>query len=448
MKNTIFVSIASYRDPELIPTIKSMIAHAENPENIFISVCWQVEEKNISIFTDIGAVEIHSESDDHDIFTLNYNGAIIRIHYVHIYEARGACWARYCAEIAYSNEDYFLQIDSHCRFIENWDKEIIDYYLQLCEEIEKPVITGYPPSYTPATKDKEEVLGSGTCRIVFNEFTDSDIPAFKPVGIKNQEHYERGSYIAGGFAFSSGNFTIDVPNDPNLFFLGEEISMSARAFTRGYNVVYPEKIFVWHYYTRKECNKIWGDLNQESVDKKLVKKGWWEWDKVSKQRVRYLLGIEVSDDIDLGKYCLGNVRTLEQFEYLTGIHFREQLIVQELTKDQKPSMFSDIPESREVWLAGLYSPFRQSITIQKSELATNDDSIDYWSLGVFTEDNQLIAMQRLTTDEMAEQESGNNKESYKLEIKLKDKTHLIPKKLRLAPFFVDCGWGETVEKAW
>ena len=57
-------------------------------------------------------------------------------------------------------------------------------------------------------------------------------------------------------------------------------------------------------------------------------------------------------------------------------------------------------------------------------------------------------MQRLTTDEMAEQESGNNKESYKLEIRLKDKTHLIPKKLRLAPFFTDCGWGETVEKVW
>ncbi|HAS8352495.1 TPA: hypothetical protein I7721_15500 [Vibrio vulnificus] len=43
---------------------------------------------------------------------------------------------------------------------------------------------------------------------------------------------------------------------------------------RGYNIVYPEKIFVWHYYTRKECNKIWSDLSQDLVDKKVVKKGW------------------------------------------------------------------------------------------------------------------------------------------------------------------------------
>ncbi|MGJ7250646.1 GlcNAc-transferase family protein [Morganella morganii] len=448
MKNTIFVSIASYRDPELIPTIKNMIAHAAAPDKIVISVCWQVENKDISVFTDIGATEIESGSDNPDIFRLNYQGAILHIHYINIYQARGACWARYCAELAFNHEDYFLQIDSHCRFIENWDSEIINYYLKLSEEVKKPVITGYPPSYTPATEDKEEILTTGTCRIVFNEFNDTDIPAFKPIAITDTSNYERGSYIAGGFAFSAGNFTVDVPNDPNLFFLGEEISMSARAFTRGYNVVYPEKIFVWHYYTREECNKIWGDLNQESVEKKLVKKGWWEWDLISKQRVRYLLGIKIDEDVDLGKYCLGNIRTLEQFEYLTGIYFREQLVVPELIKDPKPAMFDDIPESRDAWLTRLYSPFYQAVTIDKSELAANDDNVDYWSLGVFTEDNQLIAMQRLTTEEMAEQVSDDNQESYKLEIKLKDKSCLIPKKLRLAPFFTDCGWGETVEKVW
>ncbi|HGH5988951.1 TPA: hypothetical protein ACJI8U_000497 [Morganella morganii] len=39
-------------------------------------------------------------------------------------------------------------------------------------------------------------------------------------------------------------------------------------------MVYPEKIFVWYYYTREECNKIWSDLSQDLVDKKVVKKGW------------------------------------------------------------------------------------------------------------------------------------------------------------------------------
>ena len=135
MKNTIFVSIASYRDPELIPTIKNMIAHAAAPEKIVISVCWQAEEKDISVFTDIGATKIESGSDNPDIFCLNYHGAILHIHYINIYQARGACWARYCAELAFNHEDYFLQIDSHCRFIKNWDSEIINYYLKLSEEV-------------------------------------------------------------------------------------------------------------------------------------------------------------------------------------------------------------------------------------------------------------------------------------------------------------------------
>ncbi|MGJ7250639.1 GlcNAc-transferase family protein [Morganella morganii] len=448
MNNKIFVSIASYRDPELIPTIKNMIAHATNPENIIISVCWQAEERDIAVFTDIGAAEIDSGSDNPDIFRFDYQGALLHVHYVHIYNARGACWARYCAEQVFNHEDYFLQIDSHCRFIENWDKEIIDYYLELSKTIEKLVVTGYPPSYTPATEDKEEVLGTGTARMVLNGFHDSDIPSFKPVALTDQSSYVKGCFVAGGFTFSVGDFPVDVPNDPNLFFMGEEISMSARAFTRGYNIVYPEKIFVWHYYTREECNKIWGDLNQNLVDKKVVKKGWWEWDSLSKQRVRSLLGIEIDEKPDLGKYCLGDIRTLEQYEYLTGIYFREQLVLPDLILDPKPCAFSEIPKSRDAWLARLYSPFYRAVTIDKSELAANDDNVDYWSLGIFTEDNQLIAMQRLTIDEMAEQESGDNKESYKLEIKLKEKTHLIPKKLRLAPFFTDCGWGETVEKIW
>ena len=57
-------------------------------------------------------------------------------------------------------------------------------------------------------------------------------------------------------------------------------------------------------------------------------------------------------------------------------------------------------------------------------------------------------MQRLTSEELTRQESGDDQNIYQFEIKLKDKTHLVPKKLRLAPFFTECGWGETVEKVW
>ena len=38
---TIFVQIASYRDPQLIPTIEDMLSNAKNPNNLRIAIAWQ-----------------------------------------------------------------------------------------------------------------------------------------------------------------------------------------------------------------------------------------------------------------------------------------------------------------------------------------------------------------------------------------------------------------------
>ena len=40
-KETIFVQIASYRDPELVNTIESMISNAKRPKNLVIGICRQ-----------------------------------------------------------------------------------------------------------------------------------------------------------------------------------------------------------------------------------------------------------------------------------------------------------------------------------------------------------------------------------------------------------------------
>ena len=39
--NKIFVQIASYRDPQLLPTIKDMIDKAKKPKNLVFGICWQ-----------------------------------------------------------------------------------------------------------------------------------------------------------------------------------------------------------------------------------------------------------------------------------------------------------------------------------------------------------------------------------------------------------------------
>jgi hypothetical protein len=42
--NKIFIQIASYRDPQLVPTINDMLANAKNPKNLVIGIARQYSE--------------------------------------------------------------------------------------------------------------------------------------------------------------------------------------------------------------------------------------------------------------------------------------------------------------------------------------------------------------------------------------------------------------------
>ena len=44
---SIFVQIASYRDPQLIPTIKDCLENAKNPKNLVFSIAWQHAEEDL-----------------------------------------------------------------------------------------------------------------------------------------------------------------------------------------------------------------------------------------------------------------------------------------------------------------------------------------------------------------------------------------------------------------
>jgi hypothetical protein len=46
MPKTIFIQIASYRDPELLPTLKSCIENAKWPKNLRFCIAWQHSEED------------------------------------------------------------------------------------------------------------------------------------------------------------------------------------------------------------------------------------------------------------------------------------------------------------------------------------------------------------------------------------------------------------------
>ena len=63
-----------------------------------------------------------------------------------------------------------------------------------------------------------------------------------------------GAFIAGGFLFGPSSIVGEVPYDPELYFYGEEIAMSARLWTSGFNIYAPNRLLLFHLYkTEHTC---------------------------------------------------------------------------------------------------------------------------------------------------------------------------------------------------
>ncbi len=65
-------------------------------------------------------------------------------------EAKGACWIRNLIQQQYKGETYTLQLDSHHRFVKDWDELVVGMLKQLQEKgHKKPLLTGYISSFDP-----------------------------------------------------------------------------------------------------------------------------------------------------------------------------------------------------------------------------------------------------------------------------------------------------------
>jgi hypothetical protein len=65
----------------------------------------------------------------------------------------------------------------------------------------------------------------------------------------------RAFFFSGHFAFARGQFVEDVPYDPEIFFMGEEISMAVRAYSCGYDLHTPSQYVGAHLYQQSESGR-------------------------------------------------------------------------------------------------------------------------------------------------------------------------------------------------
>jgi hypothetical protein len=164
--------------------------------------------------------------------------------------------ARYLASKLWRGETYFLQIDSHSHFKQGWDSNLIEQIKQT-PSYPHSVISNYPPSYSAkgVSKWREKGVPSGLCT---THFTDNDVlrlemtPRNFPNAVTNDAYTvpepKHTLFVAAGFFFARSEFLIDVPFDPFLpfLFMGEEIIMSTRMWTAGWDIFGPSQDVLKH----------------------------------------------------------------------------------------------------------------------------------------------------------------------------------------------------------
>jgi hypothetical protein len=302
--STIFVSVASYRDDQCARTVRDLFSKARYPSRVFVGVVEQNKRGH-------EAEESCTGSTPDQLNKTQYMKKNIRRLSIPHSEAKGPCYARYLASTLYRGEHVYMQIDSHTTMVDDWDTKVIEE-IQACPNPGKAIISMYPnddKSYSTASKDIPVMCGA--------EFNQSGIPIFKAamkpptyVGTRPRPN----AFMAGGFFAAPGRFVREVPYDPGLLhlFAGEEILLSARAYTHGYDIYTPRQNICLHFYMREDRPKFWNDIDRSSYD---------TMKKQSESRARRILGLE-EPVIEPGTdaYGLGVRRHINEYWNHAGIN--------------------------------------------------------------------------------------------------------------------------------
>ena len=241
----IFVSIASYRDPQLTSTIDSLFANKSGNNEIIIGVCMQDTEENYNEF----------KYKDHP-------NVVIR--FVPYTEAKGVGVARNTIQQElYNGEDYFLQIDSHSRGIKDWDKILINQ-INKCPNY-KTILSTYPNAYSP-DDENEDFFNHKTCPwLKIERINNIQKLVATSGGIVEGNSPMLGFWCAAGFLFTRGEWTKEVPYSTDFYFTGEEDYLSVMSYVKGWDVYVPNSSTIWHNYTdtRMQSPKKYRPLHWE-----------------------------------------------------------------------------------------------------------------------------------------------------------------------------------------
>jgi len=284
----LLVLLASYRDPELPRTIANALTQAAYPEHIRFAICHQYDDGTKD------ALDPWAQDPRFSIDAIPYG------------QSRGCCWARARTYDLYDDEPYILQVDAHTRFAARWDQRFID----MLESVDnkKAILTCYPPSYKVDNDGEDAYQLDGIIhRLTLGRLNHDLTTRQRTEPARDTSAPGPSQLLAAGQIFTRGTFCKEVPYDPEIYFAGEEISLAARAYTSGYDLLYPNQNLIWHRYDHG-VPLHWEDNPEEQG----------HLHAAAVERLRKLLSGQSNE---LGAFGLGTERSLADFERMAGIDF-------------------------------------------------------------------------------------------------------------------------------
>ena len=293
---TIFIAIAAYCDPELLDTIHSCLRNARAPHNLRFGICHQYDN----------ADPLTSET------CLDHFSQDSRIRYVtYPFEAsEGGCWARNIAQQLYDGETYTLQIDCHTRMVESWDTILIDMLRSL--PASKPLITAFPPLYF--IEDGREIfshiedLSRVNTHIAERWSNTGNLLHTQTLLSGKPENPRHNRLLSGAFVFTLGEWNETVRQDPEHFYTAEEFALALRSYTHGFDLFEPSRIVAWHRCHPAPNRKYKTDHTDQETEAR-------QRECIRRLRLLY----EGDADDELGRYGLGQARTLDDYREFSGI---------------------------------------------------------------------------------------------------------------------------------
>jgi hypothetical protein len=203
---------------------------------------------------------------------------------------------------------------------------------------DKPMLSHYPPPDSFNFNEPVQRPAARLCGPIFAEYDlEAQIIRLEGSGVFDESIIEFprfAPFTAAGYFVAHSDFLREVPFDPFLpwIFMGEEIIMSARLWTHGYDIFSPTISVLSHIYVRRHKPKFWESVHRvyhPGVHNPLQ--------MLVLNRIKYQLGYpEASKDMiwpqsiltAVDQYTMGTERPLADYlANIAGLNMKEKELI-------------------------------------------------------------------------------------------------------------------------